>query len=154
MHTEALDLFAKSPFLFLFQTMTISSILFKNNQQHKPYFQSSNCWQVRHADDLFPLPASQNTSQIFLQVLLPPAASCQCQYRSAVFETQIKGARHPRQFKELPIYQRPNMKNPGLPEFIANNRLVISGDAWIWICRYQIFENEDKTNAYSWPPVQ
>ena len=39
------------------------------------------------------------------------------------------------------------MKNPGLPEFIANNRLVISGDAWIWICRYQIFENEDKTKG-------
>ena len=45
------------------------------------------------------------------------------------------------------------MKNPGLPEFIANNRLVISGDAWIWICGYQIVENEDKTKADSGPPV-
>ena len=51
------------------------------------------------------------------------------------------------------MYLQHPIDNPGLPEFIANNKLFISGDAWIWICEKQIVENEDKTKADSGAPV-
>ena len=124
MHTEAVDLFAKSPFdisgvvFFLYQTMTISSILFhlfKNNQQHKPSFHGSNCRRVRHAHDLFPLSAFQNTFQKSLQVLLAcilHAASImsvsQCSYISFSVLSQTKSTLVWKSYNQKIGYDFPN----------------------------------------------